>query len=367
MIDVQSCSEHPRQLPIPHRACDDVVGVAKLCARLDIPHVINNAYGVQSQTICARITAAARRGRIDAIIQSTDKNFMVPVGGSLVVSPVTNPKAAGDVARAYPGRASSAPLVDLLVTLLHWGAEGWGRVLEEREALYGYLVEKLTGVGESIGERVLETPDNPISIALTVDGLLAAGGAGVGPAAAGEPPGVSAVPAASSAAAAVASAASVAPRGALGPPVPQAAAGAKAERASAGAVAASSSSTGGPSGAAGGAAAPPAVAAAATGAGVAGKGSKGSSKLDVTYFGSMLFSRGISGTRVVAPGKVQDFGGMLRFDDYGSHCAGGYPHAYLTAAAAVGTSRGEVDEFCVRLVKAYWEFRKKTAQLAGSG
>eukprot|EP00982_Pelagococcus_subviridis_P014584 31342-Pelagococcus_subviridis.AAC.23 len=31
------------------RACDDVVAVAKACARLDVGHVINNAYGVQSK------------------------------------------------------------------------------------------------------------------------------------------------------------------------------------------------------------------------------------------------------------------------------------------------------------------------------
>jgi hypothetical protein len=55
------------------RACDDVVGVARLCARLGLPHIINNAYGVQSRQICAQITAAARRGRVDAVVQSTDK------------------------------------------------------------------------------------------------------------------------------------------------------------------------------------------------------------------------------------------------------------------------------------------------------
>lgn len=34
------------------RGCDRVVEVAKLCARLGIPHLINNAYGVQSSQLC---------------------------------------------------------------------------------------------------------------------------------------------------------------------------------------------------------------------------------------------------------------------------------------------------------------------------
>ena len=37
----------------------------------------------------------------------------------------------------YPGRASMAPLLDLLITLLHWGAAGWQQVLQQREELYG--------------------------------------------------------------------------------------------------------------------------------------------------------------------------------------------------------------------------------------
>lgn len=43
----------------------------------------------------------------------------------------------------YPGRASMAPLLDLLITLLHWGAEGWRRVLQEREELYAYAQRRL--------------------------------------------------------------------------------------------------------------------------------------------------------------------------------------------------------------------------------
>ncbi len=69
------------------RATDRLVELAQLCAALDVGHVVNNAYGVQSAALCASLTAACRRGRVDAIVQSTDKNFMVPVGGAVVAAP----------------------------------------------------------------------------------------------------------------------------------------------------------------------------------------------------------------------------------------------------------------------------------------
>ena len=33
-----------------------------------------------------QITAAWRKGRVDAVVQSTDKNFMVPVGGAVIAA-----------------------------------------------------------------------------------------------------------------------------------------------------------------------------------------------------------------------------------------------------------------------------------------
>lgn len=77
------------------RAADDIVGVAKLCQEQNIPHIINNAYGVQSAALCAMVTSAWRKGRVDAIIQSTDKNFMVPVGGAIIAAPSNRPDLVG--------------------------------------------------------------------------------------------------------------------------------------------------------------------------------------------------------------------------------------------------------------------------------
>lgn len=68
------------------RAMDNVEQVARICHRAGIPHMVNNAYGVQSHAICKEIANAWRRGRVDCVVQSTDKNFLVPVGGSIVAS-----------------------------------------------------------------------------------------------------------------------------------------------------------------------------------------------------------------------------------------------------------------------------------------
>ena len=48
------------------------------------------------------LSQAARLGRVDAFVQSTDKNFMVPVGGSVVAG--FDAKFIDAVSKTYPGR-----------------------------------------------------------------------------------------------------------------------------------------------------------------------------------------------------------------------------------------------------------------------
>jgi O-phospho-L-seryl-tRNASec:L-selenocysteinyl-tRNA synthase len=153
------------------RTPDDVVGVAKMCARLDVSHLINNAYGVQAAALTASITSAWRKGRVDGVVQSTDKNFLVPVGGAVVAAPRARPGLVATVDKLYPGRAAMAPLLDLLITLLHWGAEGWRAALTAREALRPTAEAALRRAAAALGEQVLDIPENPISMAMTLDSL----------------------------------------------------------------------------------------------------------------------------------------------------------------------------------------------------
>lgn len=246
------------------RSADACSDVAKMCSALDVGHVINNAYGIQAAQLCKEVTRAWRRGRVDAVVQSTDKNFMVPVGGAVVCSGKDNTSVVDAVRKSYPGRASISPVLDLLITLLSMGADGWARCLAERESVYGYMQTKLGECVGEFGERLLETPGNPISMGVSLErhaGLVKDG--------------------------------------------------------------------------------------------------------DVSFFGSMLFSRCVSGTRVVAPGKRADVGGVV-FDGFGaSHDA--YPVPYFTAAAALGTTEADVDRFCAQLKKCFKDFRKKAAKRDGEG
>ncbi|GFR47964.1 hypothetical protein Agub_g9769, partial [Astrephomene gubernaculifera] len=338
------------------RAPDDVVAVARLCAAVDIPHVVNNAYGVQCAATCKAIAAAWGRngsgggGRIDAVVQSTDKNFMVPVGGAIVAAPASRPELVAAVNGTYPGRAAVGAHLDLLMTLLHWGAEGWRKVLAQREALVPYMRSRLQELAVRQGERLLYTPANPISMALTLDTLQAAAAA--------------AKAKTEAAAEAAAEVKSPALAEAEGPASISESAGAEADVA----TDASGKAERGEDGAAGTAAAGAkhdGEAAEAWGAApmqnAATKPAQSqpprparaaAAPADVTFFGSMLFSRFVSGTRVVAPGKTQTVGGVS-FHNYGSHTDTPYPSTYVTAAAALGMTQADVDELVARLERCF--------------
>lgn len=236
------------------RAPDDVEAVARLCARAGVGHVVNNAYGVQCAATCANISRAQRVGRIDLVVQSTDKNFLVPVGGAIVAS--NDPDLVSTVAKAYPGRASATPARDLLITLLGLGKHGWRKLLADRETLLPTFRLKLADVARKHGERLLDTPHNRISCAISLDTL--------------------------------------------------------------------------PSHTA-------------------------------TKFGSMLFTRCCSGTRVVdssAPPKKVAGIDLTTFGANASH----YPRPYLTAACALGLRTDELDHFLARLDKTFAKVRRLQAK-----
>jgi O-phospho-L-seryl-tRNASec:L-selenocysteinyl-tRNA synthase len=85
-----------------------------------------------------------------------------------------------------------------------------------------------------------------------------------------------------------------------------------------------------------------------------------------TEIGSMLFTRFVSGTRVVAPGKDSSVSGR-KFTNFGAH-SDVYPSAYLTAAAAVGMTTKDVDSFITRLEKVLAKLKhQNTGEAAAAG
>ncbi len=131
------------------REPDMLDDVAQLCMELGVPHVVNNAYGVQCASTVHLINRACTLGRVDAIVQSTDKNFMVPVGASVVCGP--DEDAIERVRQIYPGRASSSHIIDLVITLLSLGGLGYRDLLEWREELVPEFKSSLSKIAEMNG------------------------------------------------------------------------------------------------------------------------------------------------------------------------------------------------------------------------
>ncbi|OQR96216.1 o-phosphoseryl-tRNA(Sec) selenium transferase-like [Achlya hypogyna] len=231
------------------RGYDRVEEIARLCQQYDIGHVINNAYGLQSSKCTHLVNQAFRSGRVDACIQSTDKNFLVPVGGSVICGP--NKAFVQEIGKLYPGRASNAPALDLFITMLHLGRAGYKALLDARKALVPYFRDELAKVADAHGERLLVTRHNDISFCISVGRCCGASG-------------------------------------------------------------------------------------------------------DATFLGSMLFSRGVSGTRIVT-GRAEAKIAGYAFRGFGAH-ADAYPGPYLSAACAIGMTKADVDLFVGRLDKTLREF-----------
>jgi O-phospho-L-seryl-tRNASec:L-selenocysteinyl-tRNA synthase len=168
----------------------------------------------------------------------------------------------------YAGRASSSPIVDLFITLLSMGMNGYKKILNERQEKLKTFPSRLAEVAAKYGERLLHCPSNTISFGITLDNLAR----------------------------------------------PKQSDQSEEEYLK-----------------------------------VASK--------DISAFGSMLFSRCVSGTRVVPRGETKKIGGQ-DFIGFGSSVEG-YPHAYMTAACAIGLTSAELEEFYIRLDKTFQEKYKQ--------
>ncbi len=154
----------------PPREPDDIRAIAKLADDQNIPHIVNNAYGVQSKAIMKLVHGAIDAGRVDAVIQSTDKNFLTPVGGSIIASP--NHEFVEKVSKMYAGRASAAPVVQFLAAILSLGVKRYEELRSEQERNRELLDEYLGEVAEKHGERLLNV-FNPIAAAMTLKNYVA--------------------------------------------------------------------------------------------------------------------------------------------------------------------------------------------------
>uniref|UniRef100_A0AAX7U4P0 O-phosphoseryl-tRNA(Sec) selenium transferase n=1 Tax=Astatotilapia calliptera TaxID=8154 RepID=A0AAX7U4P0_ASTCA len=223
------------------RVPDRLEELSSLCSKHDIPHIVNNAYGVQSSKCMHLIQQGARVGRIDAFVQSLDKNFMVPVGGAIIAG--FDESFIQEISKMYPGRASASPSLDVLITLLTLGVCGYKKYLSERKMFTDFTM-------------LLSLP------AMSLDGLQA------------------------------------------------------------------------------------------------------NSDKAVTQLGSMLFTRQVSGARVIPLGKEQTVSGHT-FRGFMSHSES-YPCPYLNAASAVGITREDVTVCIKRLDKCLKTLKKEGGAVSSS-
>jgi O-phospho-L-seryl-tRNASec:L-selenocysteinyl-tRNA synthase len=165
------------------RSIDEIVFISQLCKEFNLPHIVNNAYGLQSESICSLLSKALYKQscRIDAIVQSGDKNFQIPVSCAIVFSP--KEAVIKKISALYPGRASISGVVDLFISIMHMGICGWKKLIQDRKDLFEYLKGELKKRNFKIAES-----NNDISIAIineneniTIDGpkLFAKGISGV--------------------------------------------------------------------------------------------------------------------------------------------------------------------------------------------
>lgn len=72
--------------------------------------------------------------------------------------------------KSYPGRAGASAISDLFVTLLEMGADGFRRLLDEREAMVPGFRDALGALADKYGERLLDTlAGNTISHGITLN------------------------------------------------------------------------------------------------------------------------------------------------------------------------------------------------------
>lgn len=228
---------------------DDIVKLSEIAQKHEIPHIVNNAYGLQDCSLIKNINRAIVKGRLDMFVQSTDKNLLVPVGGAIVASSCN--KILDIVSKTYSGRASISQTLDVLMTLLSLGRRGYLNLVAERSVNFVYLKKKLVDVAGKYEQKIISSPKNNISLAISLN-------------------------------------------------------------------------------------------------------IQGHEKIDIQLLGSMLYKRGVSGTRVITCKETKTIDGV-EFKHWGSHSSES-DCPYLTAAVALGCKENEIEVFIRKLDECLTEF-----------
>uniref|UniRef100_A0A158P6F1 O-phosphoseryl-tRNA(Sec) selenium transferase n=1 Tax=Angiostrongylus cantonensis TaxID=6313 RepID=A0A158P6F1_ANGCA len=140
------------------RSPDSIEAISSICQLCHVPHLVNNAYGLQSEECVRLLNAGCAVGRIDAFVQSLDKNFQAAPFRFLL----------GYLSRVLH-KASCVPSRDLVLTLLHHGRRGLLEIFYTRKRLA--MKALLMSFASDIGESVYDVEDNLISLALTLSSI----------------------------------------------------------------------------------------------------------------------------------------------------------------------------------------------------
>ncbi|KAI4835579.1 O-phosphoseryl-tRNA(Sec) selenium transferase [Plasmodium brasilianum] len=152
------------------RNCDDIINISLLCKKYNMPHIINNSFGLQCNYICKEIQRCYNEnGRIDFVVQSCDKNFLVPVNGGIVFS--GNKKKMNELKKTYPGRTPVHAYLDLLITLLELGKTKIMKLRKERIENFNWFKEKIYTLCSKYNLSLIKTSKNTISMAINLNEL----------------------------------------------------------------------------------------------------------------------------------------------------------------------------------------------------
>jgi len=159
------------------RRPDKIADIGKIAFRRDIPHIVNGAYFLtikKARNLVQECAKSKGSSRIDAVVCSTDKNFLTPVGGSIVFSASKGEDSiTTKIAKNYPGRASMSPVLDLFITLLEIGKSGYLRLIKDQEDNFNFLVSELERFGSERRMKVLGY--NGVSVAISLERFSCAG------------------------------------------------------------------------------------------------------------------------------------------------------------------------------------------------